>query len=82
MGIGTTSKFYVEEGQGYNDITPLRRSATLGADPFTTGSAGSGIITVTDAGHGATVGDYVTFSGATAGRGFITVDYIQNNNLA
>ena len=74
MGIGTTSKFYIEEGQGYNDITPLRRSATLGANPFTTGSAGSGIITVTDAGHGATEGDYVTFSGATATDGLTTSD--------
>ena len=77
MGVGTTSKFYIEEGDGYNDITPLRRSATLGANPFTTGSAGSGIITVTDADHGASEGDYVTFSGATATDGLTTSDLNQ-----
>ena len=65
MGVGTTSKFYIEQGGTYNDITPVRSTATLGANPFTTGSAGSGIITVVAAGHGAAAGDYVIFSGAT-----------------
>jgi len=65
MGVGTTSKFYIEQGTSYNDITPIRSTATLGADPITTGDAGSGVVTVTAAGHGAGAGDYVTFSGAT-----------------
>jgi len=65
MGLGTDTKFYVEEGSAYNDITPLRRTVTLAADPFTTGAASSGIVTVTDPGHGAVTTDFVTFSGAT-----------------
>jgi hypothetical protein len=74
MGVGTTSKFYIEQGGTYNDITPVRSTATLGANPFTTGSAGSGIITVVAAGHGAAAGDYVIFSGATTVDGLTTVD--------
>ncbi len=65
MGVGTTSKFYIEQGTSYNDITPIRSTATLGANPITTGDAGSGVVTVTAVGHGAGAGDYVTFSGAT-----------------
>jgi len=74
MGVGTNKKFYIEQGTSYYDITPIRATATLGADPITTGSAGSGEITVTAAGHGAAEGDYVTFSGATATDGLTTAD--------
>ena len=74
MGVGTTSKFYIEQGGTYNDITPIRSTATLGTNPITTGSASSGEITVTAAGHGAAEGDYVTFSGATATDGLTTAD--------
>jgi len=66
MGVGTESKFYVEEGGGFNDITPIRTTVTLGTNPFTTGDAGSGTVTVTAPSHGAVEGDFVTFSGATA----------------
>jgi hypothetical protein len=74
MGVGTNSKFYIEQGTAFNDITPIRSTATLGADPFTTGSAGSGIITVVAVGHGAFEGDFVTFSGATAVDGLTIAD--------
>ena len=69
MGVGTESKFYVEEGGGYNDITPIRSTVTLGTDPFTTGAASSAVVTVTAASHGAADGDFVTFSGATTTDG-------------
>ena len=69
MGVGTESKFYVEEGGGYNDITPIRSTVTLGANPFTTGAASSAVVTVTAASHGAADGDFVTFSGATTTDG-------------
>ena len=65
MGVGTESKFYVEEGGGFNDITPIRTTVTLGTNPFTTGASGSGTITVTAPSHGAVDGDFVTFTGAT-----------------
>ena len=66
MGLGTEAKFYIEQGGGYNDITPIRSTVTLGANPFYTGSAGTSNLTVTHASHGAVVNDYVTYSGATA----------------
>tara|TARA_Y100000310_G_scaffold310333_1_gene355434 strand:+ start:2125 stop:4398 length:2274 start_codon:yes stop_codon:yes gene_type:complete len=64
MGLGTDSKMYLERGGAFFDITPIRRSVTLSANPLTTGSSGSGVVTVTDSGHGALNGDFVTLSGA------------------
>ena len=74
MGLGTESKFYIEEGGGYNDITPIRSTVTLGSNPLKTGSVVSGatVVTVTAPAHGAVTGDYVTFSGATATDGITT----------
>ena len=34
LGIGTEIKFYIEESQGYNDITPLRRKVVSGQVVF------------------------------------------------
>ena len=82
MGTGTTSKFYIENGDSFYDITPIRSTATLGTNPFLTGSAGSGIITVTAASHGAAVGDFVTFSGATAMDGLTTADLDREQTIA
>lgn len=64
LGVGTNKKFYIESGGAYNDITPIRDTATL-TNPFTT-SNGFPTVTVADTAHGALTGDYVTFSGATA----------------
>jgi hypothetical protein len=63
-GVGTHLKFYLERGGEYFDITPIRDSESL-TDPFDTVS-GESIVTVTDAAGGYVVGDFVTFSGATA----------------
>ena len=75
VGMGTNLKYYVVYGSQFFDITPLRATAALGANPITTGAAGSGIITVTDVDHGCTLGDFVTLSGAT------TVDGILNTQI-
>ena len=64
IGVGTNLKFYIEQGGGYNDITPIRATVAL-TDPFST-TAGSSIVEVTDAAGGYIDGDFVTFSGATA----------------
>jgi len=69
MGLGTETKFYIEEGGGYNDITPIRVTATLGSNPLKTGTASSAVVTVTAVAHGAVTGDFVTFSGATTTDG-------------
>ena len=67
LGVGTNLKYYVELGGAYNDITPIRRTATL-TDPFTT-TSGSAVVTVTDVGFGGSTGDFVTFSGASTVAG-------------
>jgi len=63
VGVGTNTKFYIEQGGNYNDITPIRTTVTLGANPFS--ANGTTTVTVTAVGHGATTGTFVTFSGAT-----------------
>lgn len=70
-GVGTSEKFYLFQGGVYNDITPIRSTASL-TDPFET-TSGSSTVTVTDTAHGALDGDYVTFSGASAVGG-LTID--------
>ena len=37
LGIGTEIKFYIEESQGYNDITPIRRKVVSGVTVFDLG---------------------------------------------
>tara|TARA_R110000751_G_scaffold134181_1_gene236605 strand:+ start:378 stop:2237 length:1860 start_codon:yes stop_codon:yes gene_type:complete len=68
LAIGSSQRFYIEEGGEFNNITPIRRTASLGADPITTASSG-GEITIADTGHGAVLNDFVTFSGATTTSG-------------
>lgn len=71
IGVGTNLKFYLEEGGGYNDITPIRATTAAGDVTFSA-TSGSSTITVTDSGHGAITGDFVTFSGAVSLGGNIT----------
>jgi hypothetical protein len=63
VGVGTNLKFYIAETGTYYDVTPIRASSTINNNPF----AGNGTttVTVTDTAHGASTGDFVTFSGAT-----------------
>jgi hypothetical protein len=71
IGVGTNLKFYLENGGAYNDITPIRATSTINNNPFVA-TNGSATITVTDTSHGASTGDFVTFSGATSLGGNIT----------
>ncbi len=61
MGVGTNLKYYIFYG-AYYDITPIRATVTLGANPFALSA--SNTVTVTHTAHGAITGDFVTFSGA------------------
>ena len=70
LGIGTTNKYYIEEGGSYNDITPIRKNTTNAATFAATN--GSSTLTVTDASHGAVNGDFVTFSSAVSLGGNVT----------
>jgi len=75
VGLGTSSKYYIEEGEAYYDITPLRVTTSAGDVTFSA-SNGSSTITVTDASHGAVEGDFVTFSGAATLGGNITANVL------
>jgi len=65
LGLGTRFKLYIQEGTTYNDVTPIRSTTSAGDVTFAA-TDGSSTITVTDSGHGAVEGDFVTFSGATS----------------
>jgi len=70
MGVGTNLKFYVEVGEAYYDITPLR-ATTTGTATFAAVN-GSSTITVSDNAHGCIPGDFVTFSDAVSLGGNVT----------
>ena len=62
--IGTDRKLYIiEEGNAF-DITPLRKTSSSLSNPFTTNATTT--VVVTDTGHGATKGDFVTFDSFSA----------------
>jgi len=65
VGLGTDLKFYIEEGGAYNDITPIRTTTAAGEVTFSA-TDGSSVVEITDLGHGAITGDFVTFSGAAS----------------
>ena len=65
LAIGTDKKLYVYSEGAVHDITPVRATESDLTNPFVT-TSGSAIVTVTDSGHGATAGDFVTFSNADA----------------
>lgn len=73
VGVGTTKKFYVEKTGSYYDITPIRATTLLGANPFATNTATNTgtttTVTVTATGNDSAAGDYVTFYGATTVAG-------------
>jgi hypothetical protein len=73
LALGTNLKYYIQNGPNSNfyDVTPLRTTTAAGEVTFAA-STGSTTITVSDAGHGAQTGDFVTFSGAVSLGGNIT----------
>jgi len=76
LAIGTDRKLYLYSEGAIFDITPIRRTSGTLTNPFETTSGGSGV-TVTDAGHGAEVGDFVQFSDGTTNN---VVDGLEFNN--
>jgi hypothetical protein len=70
LGLGTNKKYYIQDGDVYYDITPIR--LTTGANEISFSAVnGSNILTVTDTGHGAVKGDFVTYSGCVSLGGLI-----------
>lgn len=80
LGIGTHLKYYLERGGSMYDITPLRTTITPLSNPFTT-TNGSTNVLVTIASHGATIGDFVTFSGMSAVGGLTLNGEYQITNV-
>jgi len=70
LGIGTRLKLYIQQGTAFYDITPLRLTTAAGDIVFAA-TDGSSTITATDANHGASKGDFVTFSGAASLGGLV-----------
>jgi hypothetical protein len=73
LGVGTNFKYYIQNSSGgaYNDVTPMRITTAAGAVTFAA-TSGSPTLIVTNASHGAQVGDFVCFTGAVTLGGLIT----------
>jgi hypothetical protein len=75
IGLGTNSKFYIEKGGAYFDITPIENTSvnvsTATSGPFFA-SNGSSTLTVVDATYNPELGDYVIFSGGENLGGNVT----------
>jgi hypothetical protein len=92
LGVGTSKKYYIEQGGEYNNITPLllngsgNTTTTLAANALGT-TNGSTAVTVNDAisGISPSIGDYVILtSTATVGGLTISGEYVvtkQNSSL-
>jgi len=68
--LGTDRKVYVYTAGNSQDITPIRATDSL-VNAITTTNTSS-TLTISDTGHGATAGDFVTLSGVTTDVGGIT----------
>lgn len=71
LGLGTTWKYYIETGNSFADVTPIRSTTSAGDVTFSA-TDGDATITVADTAHGANQNDFVTFSGAVSLGGNIT----------
>ena len=71
LGVGTSLKYYINEGGQYYDVTPIRITTAAGDVTFAA-TNGSAVLVVSDTAHGAVVNDFVTFSGAVSLGGNIT----------
>jgi len=69
LGVGTNTKYYVEQGGVYYDITPVVYSSSPALDNCFVVTSGSNVVTVIDGQYSPSVGDYVTFSGANTVTG-------------
>ena len=74
LGLGTTWKYYIREGDSYSDVTPIRKTTTDGV--VFSATNGSSTITATDNLHGSVINDFVTFTGAVSLGGLITAEVL------
>ena len=76
LGLGTTWKYYIESGGGFNDITPKRVTTGANEISFAKVANGDATLTVTDTAHGAVQNDFVTYSGCVSLGGNITANVL------
>ena len=77
-GLGTAFKYYIVEGTGYNDITPIRTTfSSPDTDNCFETTDTSTTVVVNITGHGAQTDDFVIFSGAVAVGGIVVDDLNQ-----
>ena len=62
--LGTDRKFYIYTEGTIADVKPIRKTTSSISNPFTTN--GTNNVTVTDNGHQASLGDFVTFDSFSA----------------
>ena len=81
LGIGTHLKYYIEEGQTFNDITPIRSTVETNVT-FTTNTVSNTddsafqTVLVNVNAHGANVNDFVTISNADTSVGGIAASVL------
>ena len=78
LGLGTTWKYYILDGDSFSDITPIR-STDLNVTTFSA-TDGSAVITATDTDHGASINDFVTISSAVSLGGNITATVLNQEH--
>jgi len=77
-GLGTAFKYYILEGTGFNDITPIRATfSSPDTDNCFDTTDGSTTVVVNITAHGAETDDFVIFSGAVAVGGVLADDLNQ-----
>ena len=86
--MGTSTHFFVEYGGQVYDITPFRTDPIALTNPYTTGSAGSNVVTVTHANHGlantspgsrVVIQSAVTLDGVTIAAQEYVATYVNTN---
>jgi len=79
IGVGTHLKYYVKQGDDFNNITPIRKTSTNSITFAATD--GSSTVVVTDSSHGAVTGDTVTFAQAVSLGGVITATVLNQTYI-
>jgi len=79
VGLGTHLKYYLMQGDDFNNITPIRKTSTNSITFAATN--GSSTVVATDSSHGAVAGDTVTFAQAVSLGGNVTADVLNQEYI-
>ena len=81
LGVGTHLKYYIEEGQIFNDITPIRSTINTNVTFTTNTTTGTeSQVIVNASAHGANLNDFVTISNADTAVGGIAASAIGDSD--